>query len=85
MFTVEKDVPLPKGRFGTQGSELRDTLLAMQVGDSFLMPDKTKQGLLSNVAQALGYIVTSRKVSDAERRVWLVSKGEKSTETDQAA
>lgn len=74
VYTIEKDVPLPTGRFSGKKLELHDTLKAMSVGDSFVMPRAGKDSALSQVAKSLGYIVTTRSVSNAEKRVWLVSK-----------
>lgn len=73
MYTIEKDVPLPESGRG-QFALLTETLKTMEVGDSFLMPLKSRTSPLTAAAKSLGVIVTTRKASDTERRVWLVSK-----------
>lgn len=85
MFTIEKDIPLPPGRFGGQAGEFCETLKSMEVGDSFLIPIKGKNSLLCEAAKSLGYVVTSRKVSDTERRVWLVAKNPPNVSDEKAA
>lgn len=73
MYTVERDVPLPDGNKPGILTEIRDTLLGMAVGDSFVMP-RDQNVKISTVAKMLGYLVTTRKISDTEMRVWMVSK-----------
>lgn len=81
MYTVEKDVPLPDGKIGAL-TDIRDTLLGMAVGDSFVMP-RNGNVKISTVAKMLGYLVTTRKISETDMRVWMVSKGNTKSESGQ--
>jgi RNA polymerase sigma factor (sigma-70 family) len=74
MFSIEKNIPIPQRGQG-KASELRETLKTMGVGDSFLMPF-TPRNLsdVHKIAKTLGLVITTRKASETERRVWLVSK-----------
>ena len=74
MFTIEKDVPIPVRGTG-QAAQIRDTLKTLEVGDSFVVVEnKYTTATVCQVAKSLGLVVTTRKVSAGERRVWLVSK-----------
>jgi hypothetical protein len=84
MYTIEKDIPLPSKDYSGDTKEFRDTLQAMNIGDSFLMPRK-KNDHVYKAARSLGYIVTARTVSDTEARVWLVSKTLNAPSAEKAA
>lgn len=76
MFTIEKDVPIPDRVSGLKGI-VRQTLENMVPGDSFLAPySKNRQLAIGEAARKVGLLVTTRKVSDTEMRVWLVGKRE---------
>lgn len=75
MFTIEKDIPIPafNGANHSHTKELTETLNAMNPSDSFVAP-RTYQKLLPTIARARGWVIVSRKISDTEMRVWLLSK-----------
>lgn len=73
MYTIEKDVPLPGGNKPNSLTDVRDTLIGMSVGDSFVM-SRDNSVKVSTVAKTLGFLVTTRKISDTEMRVWMVNR-----------
>lgn len=73
---IERGIPLP----ATGGSSgWREVLDAMQIGDSFLVPEGKLYGV-RNRASAMGLKITCRKapLDPGNYRVWLVSRGEPS-------
>ena len=73
MYTIEKDIPIPPPSGREAGAEIRETLEAMAVGDSFVLPVKQRLKATA-VAKQFGMMIATRKISDDQARVWLVSK-----------
>ena len=73
-YSIEKHIPLPIGREWTHGvmSDLRETLQAMEVGDSFIYNGICQHAYLA--AKGLGFIIATKKQKDGGLRVWLKSK-----------
>lgn len=67
-FTIEKDVPYPKKI--SVFSVLRETLLKMKVGDSFLYPYDRRQPLL--IAKRMKIKITTSKENGNGSRVWRI-------------
>lgn len=76
LFTIEKDIPVPGfGRSNPVLDEMRDTLRSMEPGDSFCAAENQQlQTAIGNIAKQLNLVVTTRKLPDNKRRVWLVAK-----------
>lgn len=84
MFTIEKEIPIPSRGRG-QTAEIRDTLKAMNVGDSFVIPESDKgRNDVRAIAKTMGLLITTRKVPEG-RRVWLVSKSSEPKQIHAAA
>jgi len=71
MFKIEKDIPLP-----TYAGVYSETLHAMEVGDSFLVPDEYAPAIRSAIARVYKSPIntrqfTTRSVEDGVR-VWRV-------------
>lgn len=62
---IEKGMPMPERRIGG----LAKTLLSMAVGDSIVLPLKSRNALQSNKPKDMRKFV-SRSISDTEIRVW---------------
>lgn len=75
MLTIEKDIPIPAPTQTSEISkEVRETLLIMEVGDSFVLPFTNKQrNTIGHIARSMDRLITTRKIDD-QLRVWLVSK-----------
>jgi hypothetical protein len=66
---IVKGIPIPGGVYKRGHGLVRETLRAMQVGDSFLA-SKTQACKASGIAKQLGMEVTTRAAGDGKRRVW---------------
>ena len=64
-FKVEKNIPIPpRSRTG-----LADCLRAMEIGDSFLVPDSNRV-IARNTALRVGIKITTRADGSGMVRVW---------------
>jgi len=72
-FKIEKGIPIPP-RNGGRESKFDKILSELQVGDSFLVPCKSRAypQRLRLGAKKLGHNLTARRVSDTEIRVWRI-------------
>ena len=72
-FTIEKNVPLRKGRVGNgRPSIYRDAIKALKVGDSFLVPKMRTMSVVATVSRwglILGVELTCRTEGTGVR-VW---------------
>lgn len=66
---IANNVPMPLGRRAVTGTlaELRDALLRMEAGDSFVRPDNK---LIFRVAKECGVEITTRKIGPEGYRIW---------------
>jgi hypothetical protein len=70
LFKIEKGVELPRARART--GQLSEAFRALAVGDSFVMPKKTRN-CVSQYAQRFGIKCETRSVDDQTIRVWRVA------------
>jgi hypothetical protein len=75
---IEKKVPLPKGGQKRSGKYL-SLFLAMKCGDSFVIPDRQRNGLAASVShfrrrhpEGKKYRFTIRRISETECRIWRI-------------
>ena len=72
-FIIEKGIPVPEK--GSTNSELKKLAMAMEEGDSVLMPDRHKaSALVTQIRFQEGYTGTMRKQHDGGVRVWKIKK-----------
>jgi len=76
-FMIEKNVPLPstKDGRGAPNKGYKALLQHMKVGDSVVV----KRAALASIythAKKIGCHVVTRKVDQANRRVWMMNKGD---------
>lgn len=69
-FTIEKGIPMPAKR--AESNSLLNALRDMEVGDSFLIPLKTRNALHS-YQKKTGHTFSSRKISVDQARVWRIA------------
>lgn len=67
-IVIEKGVPLPIR--STVG--LSECLKALEVGDSFVLPDPSTRNSLSTYASRVGIKITVHKERDGSVRVWRI-------------
>lgn len=66
-FTIETGVPIPKGyQYGDQHL-LRETMRAMNIGESFIFQN---QSAAINASKSVGIKITTRKISGEGFRIW---------------
>jgi hypothetical protein len=69
-FKIDKDVPLPAGRFS---DNLMGIMRLLQVGDSFVVPKERINAIHPNAAR-MGMKFTTRRLDDGSGyRVWRIS------------
>ncbi len=71
MIEILKGVPMPPTRANGSNSELWRALLAVSIGDSFVLPKKL-QSRVTLMARAAGIRVATRTLSDTKIRVWRI-------------
>ncbi|MGB9154363.1 MAG: hypothetical protein WCD70_14890 [Alphaproteobacteria bacterium] len=71
MTQIEKNIPIPIRKGISSFKGITEVLKRTEVGDSFLWPTPTGNGL-SSMAGAIGMEITVRKV-DGGIRVWRLS------------
>lgn len=67
-IAIDKGVPLPAKN--TARGNLMGTLVALEVGDSFLFPKAKRNSLACYFGRIHGKKFTSRSVDEANVRVW---------------
>jgi hypothetical protein len=68
---IVKGIPIPGGVYKRGHGLVRETLKALQVGDSFLAT-RTQANKCGTLAEELGIEVTTRDAGDGKRRVWRI-------------
>lgn len=71
MFNIEKDIPMPKKLYG-KGKELIYPFLQMEIGESFLVPQKKAKSVTQTAyyfTKKTGKKFATRKV-EGGKRVW---------------
>lgn len=75
-IVIEKDIPVPRGRYSGKHSNIIQALATMDLKDSFVISsdatlyNSLRQILLRNTKDGRKFI--TRRISDTERRVWRV-------------
>lgn len=72
-FLVEKNIPFPEKE--TKAKKIRDTLIKMEVGESFSYPVEIQQSMsiqITNLKSTMKFV--TRKIDEKNRRVWKVAK-----------
>lgn len=69
MIQIDKNVPLPAERGSSES--LRNTIKALEVGNSIVLPDSvSRRSNCYILAGRLGYKITCRANEDGTFRVW---------------
>jgi hypothetical protein len=71
MITVEKNIT-PKGKNFEQRMQIRDTLLGMEPGDSFVIDGDIKKGTVKSVSIAANIKVKIAEDANGKLRCWKV-------------
>lgn len=67
-FIIEKGIPVPS--IGSNRGDLSKTISSLEIGDSFVHPNRKIQTSLSTYGKKLGVKLSSRKIGDSALRIW---------------
>lgn len=72
-YQIEKDVPLCPNSAGSKPGRLTQLIRAMEVGDSMLIPKKSRNSVSQRFAHLRPKRFITRTISDTECRIWRVA------------